>query len=88
MNYIEELYFGNLEPSVRHGSKNPRYRKMQKVLCENEEILFQTLSDDTLRKFHEILDANSEILGIECTESFKIGFITGARIVMDCFADE
>ena len=88
MNFIEELYFGNIKPCERGFERDSRYAKMLELFCKNEKILADTLKGDTLELFNDLVNASDEISACTGTENFKLGFIIGVQLMTDCFKYE
>lgn len=85
MNFIEELYFGNIKPCEKGFERDSRYAKMLELFCKNEKILADTLKGDTLELFNDLVNASDEISACTGTENFKLGFILGVQLMADCF---
>lgn len=43
MNFIEELYYGNLNPSEKRYDRDSQYAKALETFCKNEKILSEML---------------------------------------------
>ena len=44
-NFIEEFYYGNIEPQARITKQNKAVQKQMKILMTNEDFLTTALSD-------------------------------------------
>ena len=44
--FIEEFYYGNLDPQVRSTKQNKTVQKQMEVLMLNEDFLIESLSDE------------------------------------------
>ena len=88
MNFIEELYYGNIDPNRKKFDKNTQFAEALKLFCENESRLNEVLTGDDLRLFHDMVTAGDEITACTGVENFKIGFILGVRIMIDCFKSD
>ena len=88
MNFIEELYYGNIKPSEKRYDRDSQYAKALDLFCKNEKILSETLEGDTLKLFNKLVDASDEISACTGTENFKLGFILGVQLMADCFKYE
>ena len=64
-NFIEEFYYGNLDPQARSTKQNKTVQKQMEVLMLNEDFLTEHLSGENKKKF---LDDNATYLGsqLEC----------------------
>ena len=85
MNFVEELYFGNINPNEKNIDKESQYAKSLKEFCENEDMLNDMLSGECLRLFNHLVNAHDEMTACIGLENFKLGFILGVRIMTDCF---
>jgi hypothetical protein len=85
MNFIEELYYGNIKPSEKRYDRDSQYAKALELFCKNEKILSDTLEGDTLKLFNRLVDASDEISACTGAENFKLGFILGVQLMADCF---
>lgn len=85
MDFIEELYYGCINPNETRINPTLEYTKAAKLFCDNEKLLAKSLSGDELKLFNDMLKANDEITGFTGTEKFKLGFRLGVRMMCDCF---
>lgn len=85
VNFIEELYYGNIEPQNTKKKKSKAYSREMKVLTENEDILLEKLPDEDKKLFLEYVDAWGIVDGESVVDSFIIGFRLGARFTYDAF---
>ena len=85
MNFIEELYYGNLNPSEKRYDRDSQYAKALETFCKNEKILSEMLKGDALKRFNKLVDASDELSACTGTENFKMGFILGVQLMADCF---
>lgn len=88
MNFIEELYYGNINPAQTKFDKDKQYAEALKLFCKNESELNEALTGKELRLFHDMVNAGDEITACTGVENFKIGFILGVRIMIDCFRSD
>lgn len=86
-NFIEELYYGNIDPQAR-GFKNGSYLKKQMtILSESEALLTDRLTGDDKKLFLTFVNASDIILGESELDSFIVGFRLGARLILDTFVN-
>ena len=85
MNFIEELYYGNINPNEKKGVMSLIYKNLVKYFCQKEKKLSETLEEDNLEKFNELMNINDEISAMGNLENFKIGFALGVQMMCDCF---
>lgn len=85
MNFIEELFYDNLNAQPQNTKPNKVLEKDLKVLDENEEILLKILKDDAKKLFVEYANAWSTVNGEDMLECFINGFRLGANFTYDAF---
>ena len=59
--FIEEFYYGNLDPQARSTKENKTFQKQMEVLMLNEDYLTENLSGDSKKKFLEFCNAWSVV---------------------------
>ena len=87
-NFIEELYYGNIEPQNTKKKKSKAYSREMKVLTENEDSLLEKLPEEDKKLFLEYVDAWGIVNGESVADSFITGFRIGAKFVYDTFVSE
>ena len=82
MNYIKELYSGNLNLSLQKFTKNSRYDKLITQEAEVHHELLKKLGDnkELLEKMFNIQD---EINYITSIDSYADGFRDGSKLMID-----
>lgn len=55
--FIEEFYYGNIEPQGRIRKQSPAVKKEFDLLTKNEELLIQALTDENKKLFLEYVNA-------------------------------
>lgn len=85
MNIIEELYRGNINPQIKVFNKDSQYADFINILSDNEEKLNDCLGGEEKRLLSTLIDAQGEILSIECRENFIQGWKLGAKFMLDTF---
>ena len=84
-NFIEELFYGNIEPQARSTTKNQVVQKQMKILVANEELLTAALTDENEKLFLDYVNAWDLVNGESTLDSFIIGFRLGAKFTYDTF---
>ncbi len=85
--FIDDFYYGNIEPQNSKLNQNKLFRKKMNTLSESEKELFESLKEDELSLFESYTDAWSYINSETNRDSFRNGFKIGARFIIDIFAD-
>ena len=87
-NFIEEFYYGNLDPQARSTKENKTVQKQIGVLMLNEDFLTENLSGESKKNFLEFCNAWSVVNGESNLDSFIMGFRLGAKFTYDTFVNE
>ena len=85
VNFIEELYYGNIEPQNRNLKQKKNYSREMNTLSKNEDILLEKLPIEDKKLFLEYVDAWGIVDGESVTASFVTGFRLGAKFAYDTF---
>ena len=85
--FIEDLFFGNIDPQARSTDRNPTVQQQMQTLSDNEEFLTATLKEEHKKRFLDYANAWSVVNGESVLDSFVIGFRLGARFTFDTFVD-
>ena len=83
MNFIEELYYGNINSNEKRYKKATPYDKALNTFTINEDKLKDALSGEHLKLFNELVNASDEISATSGVENFKIGFRLGVMMMCD-----
>ena len=83
--FIEEFYYGNIEPQARSTKQNKAVQKQMKILMTNEDFLTTALSDKNKKQFLDYVNAWSIVNGESNLDSFIMGFRLGAKFMLDTF---
>lgn len=87
-NFIEEFFYGNIDPQERSIKKNKRVRREMKILSENEDYFLKELAGEQQKRFLEYVDAWGIVNGESVLDSFIMGFKIGARFAYDTFVSK
>lgn len=83
MSFIEELYYGNINPNAKQFNLSSKYAKAMKTFCDNEATLIKELTGDKLHLFNALVNAHDEITATNDVENFKLGFRLGVQMICD-----
>ena len=83
--FIEQFYYGNIEPQARGISANKTMAKELGVLNDAEEYFTSTLSGEAKKKCLDFVNATSVVNGDTALDSFIVGFRLGASFTLDTF---
>ena len=83
MSFIEDLYFGNLNPSARSIQPGSRRDELSRKISDGITAIEKELPDSTRKFYNEWLDLNGELHVLDNADSFATGF----RLGVACFSD-
>ena len=86
--FLEELYFGNLDPQARGYRKDSHIIKVSDSINELEKKLTERLQDEDKSLFLDFCNAYSELMGDAGLDSFIVGFRLGAKMIFDTFCSD
>lgn len=72
--FIEEFYYGNIDPQARSTKQNKTVQKEMAVLTKTEEQLTNTLQDEQKKWFLDFSNAWSIVNGESNLDSFIMEF--------------
>ena len=84
-NFIEELYYGNLDPQNSGFEDDESVQRELRTISENEDWLTENLTGEEKKRFLDLADAWSGYNGDAALDGFITGFRLGARFVLDTF---
>lgn len=87
-NFIEELFYGNIDPQAREYRKGHRATKVLKNITDIEEKLTERLRGEDKELFLDFCNGNSELTGEATLDSFIVGFRLGAKMIFDTFCSD
>ena len=86
--FIEEFYYGNIDPQARSTKQNKTVQKELAVLTKTEELLTNALTDEPKKWFLDFANAWSVVNGESNLDSFIMGFRLGAKFTYDTFVND
>ncbi len=87
-NFIEELFYGNIDPQARGYTKDSNIRKISDKINDIEEQLTNELNKEEKALFLDFVNAHSELSAELNLDSFIVGFRLGAKFVYDTFVSD
>ena len=85
-NFIEEFYYGNLEPQEHTTELTYNVKTLLNSLTEKEEELYATLKGNELKLFKDYVEGYIKFTSLCNEDGFITGFRFGARFTYDTFA--
>lgn len=86
MNFIEELYYGNIRLSTQEHISTETYKQATAIISRITVQLRETLSEPERTLLKRLIEANNEVIGETGSAEFKVGFSLGVRMMANCFA--
>ena len=86
--FIEEFFYGNIDPQARSPMHNSAVQKEMQRLSDYEEKMTNQLSGEEKRKFLAYVNAWGIVNGEGNLDSFIIGFRLGAAFMQDTFLSD
>jgi len=88
MTVLENLWYGNIAPSVRRLTRGGEVKKQLDALTANEHIFSAELSAKGQQAFDEYDKLASSISEQSECDAFGKGFRLGARLMLEVLSDE
>ena len=87
MSFLENLFFGNVDPQTRAVKPGSRADKLRIYITDHLPEIENALQDEQRSLLNKILDAQSELDIITELDSFIVGFRLGATFTYDTFVN-
>ena len=83
MRILEELWYGNIEPTEYGMSPSPEYRELRRLVDRNEADLCATMTDAQKDLFNRYLESVLEYQTLSELMLFQNSFRLGARLMVE-----
>lgn len=83
MKILEGFWYGNIEPTDYDTSSCKEYKKLQELICRNEEKLRVAMTDEQKTLFEKYTDCVREHQTITECLIFQNSFKLGARMMLE-----
>ena len=83
--FIEDFYYGNIEPQEVNSELTPKLKKKLSNLAEKEEQLTARLTGEDKELFQDYVSAYIEFSTTSNADSFISGFRLGAKFTYETF---
>ena len=87
MKFLENLFFGNIDPQARAVKPGSRADKLRTFITDHLPEIENALPDEQRGVLEKILDAQGELDTISEMDSFILGFRLGAAFAYDTFVN-
>ena len=85
---ISDLYYGELRPNERKYLKDAQTENLLESFGQNEAWLTEHLEGRAKERLLELINCHDELDGLTAYESFRTGFLLGARLIMAVCREE
>ena len=86
MSFIEELYYGNINPYEIRCTPSKKYDEASKLILRFENKLKNALNEPELTALNRMIEAQSEADEEMQLAKFKLGFKLGVQTIIDCLS--
>ena len=87
MKFLENLFFGNIDPQARAVRTGSRADKLRSYITDHLPEIENALPDEQRGVLEKIMDAQGELDTISELDSFIVGFRLGATFTYDTFVN-
>ena len=87
MKLLEELWYGNIEPTEFDANADKYYKETLRLITRNEEKLQATMTDEQKELFSRYTDCVREYQTMAECLLFQNSFRLGARIMLEVMAE-
>lgn len=88
MDYIKELYYGNISPSAQKFVKGSEYAKQLNSNDDLRNRLKESVSTEDIEIVDAICENYSNLISISSEENYVLGFRDGAKLMLDVLMGE
>ena len=88
MDYIKELYYGNISPSTQKFVKDSEYAKQLKLNTDLRDQLKAKLSSEDMKIVDVICENYGKLMSISSEDNYASGFRDGAKVMLDILIGE
>ena len=88
MDYIKELYYGNISPSTQKFVKDSEYAKQLKSNADLRDQLKAKLSSEDMKIVDVICENYGKLMSISSEDNYASGFRDGAKVMLDVLIGE
>ena len=86
MNFIEELYYGNIRPNTQEHISTETYKQATAIISRITAQFRETLSEPERTLLERLIEANNDVIGETGAAEFQVGFALGVQMMVDCFS--
>ena len=83
--FIEEFYYGNIDPQARSTKENKAVQKQMEILMNNEDLPTNAIHNEQKKWFLDYVNAWGVVNGEYNLDGFIMGFRLGANFAYEAF---
>ena len=83
MTVLDDLWYGNIEPSEQFLSGNSHFKELVSVMASNREKLSENLTAEQNKWLEKYDDTINEMHSLAEAEAFKFGFKLAATLLFE-----
>ena len=87
MKILEELWYGNIEPTEYGASTSPEYKELRRLVDRNETDLRATMTDEQKELFTRYMESVLEYQTLSELMLFQNSFKLGARLAIEVMTE-
>ena len=87
-NILSDLYHGELRPNEHYSPDDSDIGILLDSFRQNEKWLTEMLDGKAKEHLLELINIHDELIGTMTYDSFRDGFVLGARIVMEVVGEK
>ena len=88
MDFIEELYYGNINLHTKNCYPTTRYKQASEIILKLGAKLKDALSEPERTMLERLIEARDEVNVEIGMANFKLGFSLGVQMMVDCFSTD
>lgn len=83
MDFIKQLYYGNISPAAQHFEKSGKYAKALNEIVSLQDEITEGLSKKEIQELEKLFGLQAELLSLSSEENYIKGFRDGAKLMLD-----
>lgn len=88
MKFLEDLYYGNIQPNDLPPYNSEKYQTALRIFAESEEELNKLLSGKERELFLKLMNAHEVLILDSSAGNFAKGCRFAIELLRDCFSEE
>ena len=86
MTVLEDLWYGNIDPSETFLNDNRHFKKLLSLMGKNRDKLADTLTEQQKEMLEKHDDTVNEMHSLTEQSEFQYGFSLGVRLMIECIS--